>query len=172
MHQFLKKCIQKLESLSNRSILSGLGELLDAKQKIWVKKNLRTETIFLLKIKLENYPAQPRAFLYSYEEGGNMFDPSGWGAHYYKEYKRGGIYNRPTSPAEAIINFDTQCNEAFLDMFLQAINEKNLQYINNKDAKKHALKGIKKGQALQFQIYLSEQKIQALITELNSRFSQ
>lgn len=56
MHQFLKKCIQELESLSDRNILSGLGELLDAKQKVWVKKNLRTETIFLLKIMLENYP--------------------------------------------------------------------------------------------------------------------
>jgi uncharacterized membrane protein YheB (UPF0754 family) len=56
MHQFLKKCIQMLESMSNRGILSGLGELLDVKQKVWVKANLRTETIFLLKLKLENYP--------------------------------------------------------------------------------------------------------------------
>lgn len=55
MHMFLKKCIQELESISDRHILDGLGELLDAKQKAWVKKNLRTETIFLLKIKLENY---------------------------------------------------------------------------------------------------------------------
>jgi predicted nucleotidyltransferase component of viral defense system len=55
MHQFLKKCIHELESMSDRGILSGLGELLDAKQKGWVKEQLRTETIFLLKIKLENY---------------------------------------------------------------------------------------------------------------------
>lgn len=54
MHQFLKKCIQGLESMNNRDILSGLGELLDAKQKAWVKEKLRAETIFLLKIKLEN----------------------------------------------------------------------------------------------------------------------
>jgi len=57
MHQFLKKCISILESLNNRGILSGLGELLDAKQKAWVKEKLRTETIFLLKLKLEDYPA-------------------------------------------------------------------------------------------------------------------
>jgi len=49
---FLQKCIRDLERLSDRHILSGIGELLDAKQKIWVKTKLRTETIFLLKLKL------------------------------------------------------------------------------------------------------------------------
>jgi predicted nucleotidyltransferase component of viral defense system len=48
-NEFLKKCISGLESMSDRDILSGLGELLDAQQKVWVKKYLRTETIFLLK---------------------------------------------------------------------------------------------------------------------------
>jgi len=57
MHQFLKKCIQELESMSDRGILAGLGELLDAKQKAWVKEKLLADTIFLLKLKLENYPA-------------------------------------------------------------------------------------------------------------------
>ncbi len=55
MHDFLKKCIEHLESLSDRGILDGLGELLDAKQKAWVKTKLRTETIFLLKMKLQEY---------------------------------------------------------------------------------------------------------------------
>lgn len=55
MPQFLKKCIQELESLSDRHILDGLGDLLDAKQKAWVKTKLRLETIFLLKLMLENY---------------------------------------------------------------------------------------------------------------------
>jgi predicted nucleotidyltransferase component of viral defense system len=50
--EFLQKCIESLESMSDRDILSGLGELLDAQQKIWVKKHMRTETIFLLKMKL------------------------------------------------------------------------------------------------------------------------
>ena len=56
MYQFLNDCIIKLKLLSNRHILSGLGELLDAKQKEWVKNKLRPETIFLLQLKLETYP--------------------------------------------------------------------------------------------------------------------
>lgn len=56
MRKFLNKCIKELESMSNRNILSGLGELLDSKQKAWVKEKLLTETIFLLKIRLETYP--------------------------------------------------------------------------------------------------------------------
>lgn len=52
MHEFLKKCIKILESMINVGILSGLGDLLDAKQKTWVKNNLLTETIFLLQLKL------------------------------------------------------------------------------------------------------------------------
>jgi hypothetical protein len=40
--------------MSDRGILSGLGELLEAEQKEWVKKKLRTEVIFLLRLKLEN----------------------------------------------------------------------------------------------------------------------
>ncbi len=47
---FLEKCIDALEKMSERSILSGLGELLTPKQKVWVKAKLRTETIFLLKL--------------------------------------------------------------------------------------------------------------------------
>jgi len=54
MKEFLKKCVDGLESMSDRGILSGLGELLDAQQKIWAKKHLRTETIFLLNMKLES----------------------------------------------------------------------------------------------------------------------
>lgn len=49
----LKKCIEFVESLSDRNILSGMGELLDEKQKAWAKSNLRKDTIFLLKIRLE-----------------------------------------------------------------------------------------------------------------------
>ena len=51
---FVQKCIAELEVMSDRNILSGLGELLDAQQKVWVKKHLRTETIFLLKMKLQS----------------------------------------------------------------------------------------------------------------------
>ncbi len=49
---FLKNCIDSLEKMSDRNILSGIGELLDAKQKAWVKSKLRSETIFLLNLYL------------------------------------------------------------------------------------------------------------------------
>ncbi len=53
MQEFLRKCIDGLNTMSDRGILSGLGELLDVQQKVWAKKHLRTETIFLLKIRLQ-----------------------------------------------------------------------------------------------------------------------
>jgi len=59
MRQFLKKCINALESMSNIGILSGMGDLFDAKLKAWVKTKLLTETIFLLQLKLENLPKAP-----------------------------------------------------------------------------------------------------------------
>jgi len=51
--EFLQQCINSLEKMSNRNILSGIGELLDHQQlKSWVKANLKNDTIFLLKSKL------------------------------------------------------------------------------------------------------------------------
>lgn len=50
---FLQKCIGLLEKMENKHILAGMGELLDEKQKAWVKTRLRTETLFHLKLKLE-----------------------------------------------------------------------------------------------------------------------
>jgi hypothetical protein len=58
MPAFLQKCIDALEALNNKGILSGLGELLDTKQKAWVREKLCSETVFLLKMKLENHTAQ------------------------------------------------------------------------------------------------------------------
>ena len=51
--KYLKKCIKFVESLSDRSILAGMGELLNAKQKVWAKAQLRKGVLFLLKIRLE-----------------------------------------------------------------------------------------------------------------------
>jgi len=51
---FLQTCINELEKLPERGILAGLGELLDAKQKAWVKANLKSDTIFLLNLALSN----------------------------------------------------------------------------------------------------------------------
>lgn len=52
--EFLRKAIEVLEKLDNKDILSGMGELLDEKQKAWVKTKLKTETLFLLKLALKN----------------------------------------------------------------------------------------------------------------------
>jgi hypothetical protein len=54
MASFLKICIDGLEKLGDQFILSGMGELLTEKQKAWAKANLRKDTIFLLKLALEN----------------------------------------------------------------------------------------------------------------------
>ena len=51
---FLQKSIAALESMTDHNILSGMGELLGNKQKEWVKANLRQETIFLLRLALQN----------------------------------------------------------------------------------------------------------------------
>jgi len=51
---FLQNCIKKLEKLPERSILAGMGEFLTANQKNWARAKLRTETIFLLKARLES----------------------------------------------------------------------------------------------------------------------
>ena len=52
--EFLQKCISALEKKEDSKILSGIGELLDEKQKIWVKTNLKKDTIFLLKLMLDS----------------------------------------------------------------------------------------------------------------------
>ncbi|MGH8016371.1 MAG: nucleotidyl transferase AbiEii/AbiGii toxin family protein, partial [Candidatus Zixiibacteriota bacterium] len=54
LKDFLHACIEKLEKLPGRSILAGMGELLDEKQKVWVKAKLRSDTIFQLKLLLDN----------------------------------------------------------------------------------------------------------------------
>lgn len=53
LKEFLLQCIRGLEKLPNRNILSGIGELLGEKQKIWARGNLKKETLFLLKLMLE-----------------------------------------------------------------------------------------------------------------------
>ncbi len=45
----LAACIATIETIKENQILHGLGELLDEKEKRWVKEHLKAETIFLLK---------------------------------------------------------------------------------------------------------------------------
>ncbi len=51
--EFLQKCIDLLKEMSDQKILSGMGELLDNKQKDWVRVKLKSETIFLLKLRMD-----------------------------------------------------------------------------------------------------------------------
>lgn len=53
LREFLQKCISSIEKMSNRGILSGMGELLDEKQKAWAKTHLREDVLFLLRLKLD-----------------------------------------------------------------------------------------------------------------------
>jgi len=52
--EVLIKCIELLEKTDNRHILDGLGEMLTESQKDWTRAKLKSETIFLLKLALEN----------------------------------------------------------------------------------------------------------------------
>ena len=52
--EVLKKCIELLEKMDNKHILDGLGELLTSSQKDWARAKLKTETIFFLKLALDN----------------------------------------------------------------------------------------------------------------------
>ncbi len=49
LKSYLGDCIKKTEKISDRMILQGLGEVLEEKDKIWAKENLKKETLFILK---------------------------------------------------------------------------------------------------------------------------
>lgn len=51
---FLQKCVDQLEKMNNKNILVGLGESLTDQQKDWARAKLRSETIFLLKARMES----------------------------------------------------------------------------------------------------------------------
>lgn len=49
----IEKAIEKIKKIKKNQLLQGLGELLDEKQKPWVRENLQKEAIFYLKYLLE-----------------------------------------------------------------------------------------------------------------------
>ncbi len=55
MSDYLQQCINVLESMSDKGMLNGLGELVDNDMKNFVRTKLRTETIQLLKF-YKQYP--------------------------------------------------------------------------------------------------------------------
>ncbi len=52
--QTLEKCIELLEKMSDKKMLDGLGEMLTDSQKDWARAKLKKDTIFLLRLALEN----------------------------------------------------------------------------------------------------------------------
>jgi len=54
IRQALTDAIEKTEAISGNQLLQGMGELLNEDQKIWVRKNLREELIFQLRLSLES----------------------------------------------------------------------------------------------------------------------
>ena len=54
---FLGKSVKALKKMNRKYILDDLGELLNEIQKVWVKNNLVDETIFYLRLELENTQA-------------------------------------------------------------------------------------------------------------------
>ncbi len=49
LKQVLPQCIEVVEKLKDNQLLQGLGELLDVKEKQWVKQNLKAEALFMLR---------------------------------------------------------------------------------------------------------------------------
>lgn len=47
--EYLNDCVAVIERIKDNQILHGLGELLSEKEKEWVRKNLKKETIFMLR---------------------------------------------------------------------------------------------------------------------------
>ena len=47
--EYVQKCIEQLESMSDKGLMQGLGELMDSKMKKFVQSKMRSETIGLLK---------------------------------------------------------------------------------------------------------------------------
>ena len=47
--EYIQKCIDRLEQISDKGLLHGIGELMDNEMKKFVRTKLRTETIGLLK---------------------------------------------------------------------------------------------------------------------------
>jgi predicted nucleotidyltransferase component of viral defense system len=51
---FIEKCINRLEKMSDKYVLDGLGDLISDSKKDWVKARLKKETIIQLKMILES----------------------------------------------------------------------------------------------------------------------
>jgi len=53
LKQYLEEVLIFLENFDNKLILHSLGELVDEKQKTWIKESLRKDLVFFIKLHLE-----------------------------------------------------------------------------------------------------------------------
>ncbi len=53
--EYLKKCLRAIKNIKESQILHGLGEVIDRKQKNWLRANLKKELIFLIQYYLKNF---------------------------------------------------------------------------------------------------------------------
>lgn len=53
LKEALEKAITKVKKIKKNQLLQGLGELLEEKQKSWVRENLQKETLFYLEYRLK-----------------------------------------------------------------------------------------------------------------------
>jgi len=51
----LKEAIKKIKKIKTNQLLQGIGELVEEKDKNWIKNNLKKELLFLLNLYLKNY---------------------------------------------------------------------------------------------------------------------
>lgn len=53
LKEYLEICIAFVENIPDNTLLAGLGELIDEKEKVFVKNKLKNDTIFLLKVRAD-----------------------------------------------------------------------------------------------------------------------
>lgn len=53
LKEYLETCIAFIENIPDNTLLAGLGELIDEKEKVFVKNKLKNDTIFLLKARVD-----------------------------------------------------------------------------------------------------------------------
>ncbi len=53
LKEYLERCIAFVETIPDNTLLAGLGELIDEKDKIFVKSQLKSDTVFLLKVRAD-----------------------------------------------------------------------------------------------------------------------
>ena len=53
LKEYLEACVTLIENIPDNVLLEGLGELIDEKEKVFVKNKLKNDTIFLLKVRAD-----------------------------------------------------------------------------------------------------------------------